>query len=276
MENTIKIKRVERKKIRQECIKFLKESHALNVYLCEGMAGSYSQFRNFCFLQDNEIVGMLHAKNRSYIHIYLSDRMAGSAIRYAAGFIRENFSEPRVLFGDEKSISRFERGCSAEPLTMKKFIFMEIERAEFRALGVYRAVTPSPEYAALLVPMQVQYEIEEVGASSSEIDRHMVLSVLRKRLGRGEVSAIFEGKVPVAMAGVNARFENVCQIGSVYVVPAYRGKGYGCSVVSYHLKHLFQRYDRIVLFVHKQNAAAYHIYKKMGFNDSGILVQAHY
>jgi predicted GNAT family acetyltransferase len=130
--------------------------------------------------------------------------------------------------------------------------------------------------ASLLVPLQIQYEIEEVGADYAQISRQKVKKVLEKKIQLGEITAIFNGREPVALAGVNARFGNTCQIGSVYVLPEYRGRGYGFSVISSHLERLFDRYTHIVLFVEENNNKAQHIYEKIGFQCSGRLLQAYY
>ena len=95
----------------------------------------------------------------------------------------------------------------------------------------------------------------------------------KRRGGGGNKPAIFEADRPIALAGVNAQFEKVCQIGSVYVVSGYRRKGYGYSVVLSHLERMFQRFDRVVLFVELDNQAASHLYKKIGFRPSGKLIQ---
>jgi predicted GNAT family acetyltransferase len=128
--------------------------------------------------------------------------------------------------------------------------------------------------AETLASLQIQYEIEELGAARDAIDMGRTVAGLRARLDRGEVTLAFEGGLLVACAGVNARFENTCQIGSVYVIPPFRNRGYGYSVVSAHVGRMFERYDRLALFVGETNAAARRIYGKLGFLESGGLLFA--
>ena len=78
----------------------------------------------------------------------------------------------------------------------------------------------------------------------------------------------------MAFAGVNARFKDVCQIGSVYVLPRYRGKGHGHFIVRSHIERLFKNYSRIVLFVGTENGRALRLYRNVGFNGTGELEQA--
>jgi predicted GNAT family acetyltransferase len=47
-------------------------------------------------------------------------------------------------------------------------------------------------------------------------------------------------------------------------------------VVSCHLIRLFHRYRRTVLFVNQENRPAYRLYRRIGFSETGVLLQAHY
>jgi uncharacterized protein len=97
---------------------------------------------------------------------------------------------------------------------------------------------------------------------------------LMRRISRGEVTVLIRGGAPVACAGVNARFEGACQLGSIYVVPELRGKGLGSEVVSAHVERMFERYDRLVLFVGEKNSPARRVYEKLGFRTTGGLAHA--
>jgi len=259
MENTIKIQKIERKKIRRDCLNFLMEARANDAYLFEGISQNHTRFHNYCFVHNGRTVGIIHSKSGSSIHLFLRRDMPLSSIRSAVNFIASKFPGPKTLFGD-----------------ILNFITMEIYRPWLCPRLVYSGSMPSPDMASQLLPLQIQYEIEEVGACASEINRGRVLAVLKRKMMRGEISAVFEGMLPVAMAGVNARYENICQIGSVYVVPSCRRKGYGITIVSYHLLQLFKRYERVLLFVNTTNRPAYSLYKKIGFRDTGMLMQANF
>ena len=101
-----------------------------------------------------------------------------------------------------------------------------------------------------------------------------MLIVLRNRIERGDVTALIDNGRPVAFAGVNARFKEVCQVGGVYVLPRYRGKGYGYSIVKAHIERLFKIYSRVVLFVSTNNSRAIRLYRNVGFYPKGELEQA--
>ncbi len=276
MENTIKVRKIERKKVRRDCLNFLKEARVNDAYLFEGIAQDHMRFHNYCFVQNGRTVGIIHSKSGSSIHLFLAGGMPLSSLQRAVQFVAGRFPGSKTLFGDVLSVRTFERFSGERSVAVKNFITMEIYRSWLRPRLMYRGTTPSPDIASQLLPLQIQYEIEEVGACASDIHRERVLASLKRKMMRGEISAVFEGPVPVAMAGVNARYENICQIGSVYVVPSCRRRGYGSAVVSYHLVQLFKSYERVLLFVNTANRPAYSLYRKLGFRDTGMLMQANF
>jgi GNAT superfamily N-acetyltransferase len=275
MKSSVKVLRVETKAREQQCLSFLKSTGARNMYILEGMRVHHPHFHNYCLIVGDRIAGVLHTKNSTYLHVYIAPETDHSAVQELAAFIGKRFSKFEMLFGDEESVFEFFSCRGTSPRSTVKFIFMETDKERFNPRLRFRGKIPSIGDAPLLIPLQIQYEIEEVGAMRSHIDKKKVLKVMENRIRRGEVSSIINGKAPVALAGVNARFENCCQIGSVFVLPEYRGRGYGSSIVSYHVARLFKRYDSIVLFVHERNRAAIHIYENLGFKATGLLVQAY-
>ncbi len=276
MKDTVKMLRLERKKLVPECIGFLKQFGANNVYLYEGIEKAHPMFHNYCFILGDSIVGAMHAKSPIYVHLFLSPVLDRSVAEDVTILIRRRFPGLKMVFGDERSVSLFITGSRLRPLRIIRFIVMDIARSSFHSIVRFPGKAPPASAASLLVPLQIQYEIEEIGADYAQINRQKVKKVLEKKIQLGEITAIFNGQEPVALAGVNARFRKTCQIGSVYVLPEYRGKGYGFSVISSHLERLFDRYTHIVLFVEENNDKAKHIYEKIGFQCSGKLLQAYY
>lgn len=254
----------------------LRAALPVNAYLLEGVAERAAGWSSCCFLDGGRVGGVAHLRSRAYLHLFLSTRLSEPARREAVRYIDRSFSGMRALFGDRWSVEQFQRFSRLTPTRVQTFIAMEAVRGTFRPDMRYLCATATPGQISSLVPLQVAYEIEEVGAGSGSINRRAVQAVLRRKAARREISVVFRDGKAVAMAGVNARFEELCQIGSVYVVPSLRGMGYGTSVVSCHLIRLFRRYRRAVLFVNENNRPALRVYRKIGFSDTGVLLQAHY
>jgi ribosomal protein S18 acetylase RimI-like enzyme len=274
--NVVRFQPIEKKNLADRCLLVLRGARPVNAYLLEGVAQRTAGWSSCCLLCGGRVGGVLHQRGRAYLHLFLSIRIPEPARREAVRYIERTFTGMRALFGDCWSVEQFQRFSRLEPTRVQTFIAMESSRSSFRPEVRYLCAAAAPRQVPALVPLQVAYEIEEVGAGAGSINRRAVQSVLRRRAARGELSVVFHGGEAVAMAGVNARFEELCQIGSVYVVPSLRGRGYGTSVVSCHLVRLFHRYRRAVLFVNQDNRPAYRLYRKIGFSDTGVLLQAHY
>jgi ribosomal protein S18 acetylase RimI-like enzyme len=167
-----------------------------------------------------------------------------------------------------------------KPIKTKDFIFMELKRGLFNRQPVnnrsrsLESISPPVKMASALLPLLINYEVEELGADLGKINRSKMLIVLRNRIEQGDMTALLDNGRPVGFAGVNARFNEVCQVGGVYVLPKYRGQGYGYSIVQSHIERLFKKYTRIVLFVSTDNKRALRLYRNVGFSPKGELEQA--
>lgn len=268
----MKIIDVRREGQRIHSLKFLEECRALNIYLYEGVERGLRRHKCYHFTNRGRSVGLLHTKNRFHHHLFLSEGIDEEAVKEVVSFTFRVFPESGSVFGDAPGVERFIKAAGVKTLKKTDFMFMEVTPLRLIPFRQYSACRAEPWMAEKLLPLQIQYEIEELGAPEDEIDRSMTLIVLKKRIERGEVTAIFEGAQAAAIAGVNARFLKTCQIGSVYVQPSLRRKGYGCSVVSAHVQRMLERYDKVVLFVGRENIPALRLYEKLGFQERGSLI----
>lgn len=273
MKDTLKISVVKKKNEREECIEFLKECHSVNLYLYEGIKDPFPKFLALSIKYKKRLIGVLHTKNRVHLHICFSHEIMDSLIKQSSSFLLKGFPHLKSIFGDKSSILNLTEKGSIYPSSCREFIFMETDKKLFNPKGDFKGIMPHTDRAELLLPLQIQYEVEEMAVDYQDIQRDKVLKVLKRRLERGEVTAIFDGNSPVAFACINARFENVCQVGSVYVLPLYRGKGYGYSIVSSHVERFLKKYDRVALFVDRKNKGAIHLYGNLGFYPAGELLQ---
>lgn len=260
-----------------QCIRFLKEEKSLNLYLFEGIEKKIRHSGNFCLRVKQNMVGVIHTKNGVYVHLFLLKSIGRHISNRIKQFLSFQFPHISIIFGEKENLDIFFRITGITIRKTREYFSMEMNKEEFSPLTHWTGcsgIEPAPDMSEALLPLQIQYEIEELGVKPSEISSTKVCSVLKRRLEQKEITALLYDNMPVAMAGVNARFEDVCQIGSVYVLPGYRSRGFGRSVLSAHVERLFQRYRRIVLFVDKKNEKALHIYRTIGFHTRGELEQA--
>jgi ribosomal protein S18 acetylase RimI-like enzyme len=116
-----------------------------------------------------------------------------------------------------------------------------------------------------LYELHRQYEIEEVIPKNGTFNplgcKYAVQSMMLK-------DQVFVGEIDerlVAKANINAESFTRCQIGGVFVDPAFRCNGYASEVVSLLCGKIISADRGVTLFVNKINAPAIKVYQKIGF-----------
>ncbi|MDL2228993.1 GNAT family N-acetyltransferase [Treponema sp. OttesenSCG-928-L16] len=128
---------------------------------------------------------------------------------------------------------------------------------------------PEPGDTDGLFPLQEAYEKEEVlprGAIFNPVSSRLSL----EHIIRNERSLIAEldGRI-VGKINTNARSFSRCQIGGVYVLPPYRGRGIGTCMTARFADMLIKEGWGLSLFVKQRNTAASALYRRLGFSLAG-------
>jgi ribosomal protein S18 acetylase RimI-like enzyme len=116
-----------------------------------------------------------------------------------------------------------------------------------------------------LLPLQAGYEQEEVlpnGAVFNPVACRLNLSHV---LGREQVLAAYIGDRAVGKINTNAASFTRIQIGGVYVLPEYRGRGIARYMAAALSGRLITEGKKVTLFVKKENFAAQAVYRTLGF-----------
>lgn len=92
----------------------------------------------------------------------------------------------------------------------------------------------------------------------------------------GVYQGVITGGRLIAIAGTHAvsRKERIAVIGNVFTHPRQRGQGYATAATSAATKTLLEHCDTVVLTVDPRNAPAVAAYRRLGYRDSGEIVEA--
>ena len=108
------------------------------------------------------------------------------------------------------------------------------------------------------------------------IDDERWVEKFRRDIGDGTLQALMicDGDTPVGCAAFGAsrdeKMQGFGEIVSIYLHPNYFGKGYGEALLKATVAALRQQgYERIYLWVLRENARARRFYEKQGFADNG-------
>ena len=129
--------------------------------------------------------------------------------------------------------------------------------------------TAVPADTEILFPLQRGYELEEVLLEDSIFDNKLCLQNLKSLIKRETVLVAYRGGIPVAKAGTNARGYCFSQVGGVYTLPEYRGKGIGRYLMALLARREWDQGRGLALFVKKTNLPARSLYHRGGFKRMG-------
>jgi len=190
-------------------------------------------------------------------------------------FLRRFFSKVPVysLQGREDDVRRMEAEMKNYVATEKvPFDVMCIDRAPAAlAAAIPGLVIREPELADLdsLTALHAAYEKEEV-LSAGRQQKPAVSRMNTERLFANQRMLVAEvaGKI-VGKINTNAAGFTRYQVGGVYVMPEYRGRGIATVMAGEFVSALVASGRGISLFVKKSNVAARRLYLGIGFEPAG-------
>jgi predicted GNAT family acetyltransferase len=129
---------------------------------------------------------------------------------------------------------------------------------------------PRVEELDLLTQWRVAFCQEMLGMSySEELYQHLNQQVQDLQASQSHCVAVVDD-TPLSYAATNARLPNMVQLGGIWTVPEWRGKGYGrCAVAGLLLNLASQGVKRAILFTAQNNYAAQQVYFILGFEVIG-------
>lgn len=175
----------------------------------------------------------------------------------------------RCILGPREDSLYLESLIAIEPYQSVDYELMRLHALPEEALTSIpeglKAIRASEGDAEALLPLQEGYEREEVIPPGDPFDRAACRINLKRALGKQLIDIVQDEKGPVAKAGTNARGFAYDQIGGVFTVPAWRGKGLATALVARVSREIMTGGKSVVLFVKPGNLAARNAYRKVGF-----------
>ena len=179
--------------------------------------------------------------------------------------------QPRSIMGLYRDVAECRRllrittGDTVEYLLMKR----PAAPVSLRLPPSLQAVQLQPKDHSDVLPLESAYQREEVLLQgqllhNTAISRHLEWK-LQHHIGVG----IRHNGQLIAKAHTNARGIRCCQVGGVYTVPAYRGRGCGELVMRCLLRAVQATRMTTSLFVKPENIPGRRLYSRLGFETVG-------
>jgi uncharacterized protein len=125
-------------------------------------------------------------------------------------------------------------------------------------------------------PMQRAYEIEEVLLEPERFNPLICMNHLREALKKQVIYATRINGSLVAKAGTNAIGVNWVQLGGIFTLPGFRGRGVARRLMMHLLANLEKQGFGATLFVKSENIPAVSLYRRVGFSDVAPFSIAYY
>jgi GNAT superfamily N-acetyltransferase len=119
-----------------------------------------------------------------------------------------------------------------------------------------------------LLPIQAAYEKEEVLTPGAVFNAPLCRFLLENILKNEKILIATKADRIIGKINTNAASYSRYQIGGVYVVPEFRGRGIAAAMTSIFCDSLLQEGRGVTLFVKKQNERAQAVYRKIGFEKT--------
>jgi predicted GNAT family acetyltransferase len=194
-------------------------------------------------------------------------------------FMKGFLSKPPVhavqgLRGDAEALEAALANLGYHPAEQRDYDLMALEKApgeESSGAWPRGLELRKPGFVDLeeLCPLQAGYEKEEVLPLGTVLNPATCRLALNSILSKEQsLIACLDNRI-VGKINTNAASFTRVQIGGVYVLPEYRGRGIGRRMTAVFAGELLARGRGVTLFVKKNNQAAQKIYRQIGFEDAG-------
>ncbi len=215
---------------------------------------------------------VLRTQSGTVFPIFESAPAPDQAERFSRFFRGGNLT---CILGAARHVQAFEDILDLAPRVRVAYRSLYRPRDEEKALDLRppvpgaRARRAGPEDLERIFPLHAAYEREEVMTEIHVFDPAASRVSLRHFLETETVVvAEAEGRA-AATVRTNARGFRTWQIGGVYVLPDFRGRGWGRYVVGSMLEAALEAGKSVGLFVKEKNDAARGLYLSLGFRDVG-------
>lgn len=236
---------------------------------------STAVFLHYVITKDKKkkVNGIIACEKSGAIHIYLDDEPHSYQLDKVISSIL-NYTDPFSLFGPSENLFAFKNKLYNE----------KNHTAVNYHLMVLDYTTPLKKITApndiilkksrvidlvVLKDLEIDYQIEEVITSmekSNYIDK--ILDSFKEKIAKGHTYHLEKNKNVLAKASFNSLGFSYDLLGGVFTTKINRKKGLAKYLISQMIIEARNRKHGVILFVKKDNKAAFALYQSLGFKIS--------
>jgi len=133
--------------------------------------------------------------------------------------------------------------------------------------NTHNILKASPRDINRLLPLEIEYQKEEVLLNPKELNKKATMLNFKKKLQADDVYYIYENNIAISKCGTTYKSKKYTLIGGVFTWKSRRNLGYSTNLLKYMINEEEKKGLTSALFVKSSNSVALHLYKKLGFID---------
>ena len=204
-------------------------------------------------------------------HVTQIEARRDAALRAFASLARRH-PAAHVIMGERSGVRDFWTHYAADGREEPRLACRELllEQTSQPEAGDLRLRPATPADLALVMPVQAEMAFAECGVNPLEVDPEGFRARYERRIRRGRVWVVVEGRRLLFKADVMADTPQAAYIEGVFVEATRRGRGCGRGCMRQLGRELLRRSRSVCLLVNEQRqAAAVNFYYKVGYRLRG-------
>lgn len=176
-----------------------------------------------------------------------------------------------VIMGEQESIEKFWRYFADDEVKIRRAsreLLLELRKPGKTTGNLPGLRLATLDDLELIAPVHAEMACGESGVNPLDVDPDGFLQRCARRIERGRVWLLLEGRQLVFKADIQADTPNVIYLEGVYVAPERRGNGIGRRCMSHLTQELLKRTESICVLVNEDNPKAQDLYSSSNFKMS--------
>ncbi len=177
------------------------------------------------------------------------------------------------VIGIEYTVKQYEPLLKS-PIDVRRSHYLMVRPKKRKLLPISLSVnidihTLSEKQVKYIFPLEKAYQYEEVVVHPERFNPSAYFLHFRKAAKTQKILYATIGNTPISKAGTNAIGIHYTQIGGVFTLPEYRGRGIARALMYRLVEEIENSGRSAVLFVRTDNRSAIQLYRRLNFDIVG-------
>lgn len=176
-----------------------------------------------------------------------------------------------MIMGEQESIEKFWRYFADDDVKLRRAsreLLLELRKPGKTTESLPGLRLATLDDMDLIAPVHAEMAYGESGVNPLDVDPDGFLQRCGRRIERGRVWILLEGRQLIFKADIQADTPDVIYLEGVYVAPERRGNGIGRKCMSKLTRELLKRTDSVCVLVNEDNPKAQELYNSSNFKMS--------